>query len=114
MIRTSFTDLVGCRVPLQLAPMGAVCSPELVRAVVDAGGMGMTGMPGAPAAIVADVLDEIREDLSGPLGFNVLIPFLDLDVVDAAASRCRYVDFYHGAVDASLVARVHDGGALAG
>ena len=44
----------------------------------------------------------------------MLIPFLDADVVDVAAARCRYVDFYHGPVDASLVARVHEGGALAG
>jgi nitronate monooxygenase len=113
-MRTAFTDLVGCEVPIQLAPMGAICTPELVTAVVGAGAMGMTSMPGAPAPAVAAMLDALGEQVAGPFGFNVLIPFLDADVVDVAAARCRYVDFYHGHVDASLVARVHDGGALAG
>jgi nitronate monooxygenase len=114
MIRTSFTDLVGCQIPLQLAPMGLISSPALVRAVVGAGAMGMTGMPGAPADVVADTLDALAADVEGPFGFNVLMPFFDPEVLDAAASRVRYVDFYHGAVDATLVARAHAGGALAG
>jgi nitronate monooxygenase len=114
-MRTAFTDLVGCEVPIQLAPMGAICTPELVGAVAGAGAMGMTGMPGAPAPAVAEMLDGLGAQTSQPFGFNVLIPFLDdADVVDVAAARCRYVDFYHGPVDPSLVERVHRGGALAG
>jgi nitronate monooxygenase len=113
-MRTAFTDLVGCDVPIQLAPMGAIGTPELVTAVVGAGAMGMTSMPGAPAPAVAAMLDALGAEVAGPFGFNVLIPFLDADVVDVAAARCRYVDFYHGPVDASLVARVREGGALAG
>ena len=72
----------------------------------------MCSLPMAPADAVAQLLDALRDVT--PIGFNVLIPFLDLDVIDAAASRCRLVDFYHGPVDAAVVARVHDGGALAG
>jgi nitronate monooxygenase len=113
-MRTAFTDLVGCEVPIQLAPMGAICTPELVGAVAGAGAMGMTGMPGAPAPVVAEMLDALGAQVQGRFGFNVLIPFLDPDVVDVAAARCSYVDFYHGRVDASLVERVHEGGALAG
>jgi NAD(P)H-dependent flavin oxidoreductase YrpB (nitropropane dioxygenase family) len=114
-MRTAFTDLVGCEVPIQLAPMAAICTPELVGAVVGARAMGMISMPGAPAPPVAETLDGLGARTSGPLGFNLLIPFLDdAHVVDVAAARCRYVDFYHGRVDPSLVERVHDGGALAG
>jgi NAD(P)H-dependent flavin oxidoreductase YrpB (nitropropane dioxygenase family) len=94
--------------------MGAICTPELVGAVAGAGGMGMTSMPGASARTAAGVLDALGTQVRGAFGFNVLIPFLDLDVVEVAAARCRYVDFYHGRVDASLVERVHRGGALAG
>ena len=114
MLHTRFTDLVGCTVPIQLAPMGAVGTPELVVAVAEAGGMGMTALPTAPAEVVAAMLDGIGAQTSKPFGFNVLMPFLDVDVVYTAAARCRYVDFYHGPVDASLVQRVHDAGALAG
>jgi NAD(P)H-dependent flavin oxidoreductase YrpB (nitropropane dioxygenase family) len=114
MLHTAFTDLIGCEVPIQLAPMGTICTPELMAAVNDAGGMAMTGLPMAPAAVVAEMLDGIGEQVEGSFGFNVLIPFVDVEVVDAAAARCRLVDFYHGAVDASLVERVHAAGALAG
>jgi len=83
MMRTAFTDLVGCQVPIQLAPMGAICTPELVGAVAGAGAMGMTSMPGAPARTAAGVLDALGTQVRGPFGFNVLIPFL------AGAAGCR-------------------------
>jgi nitronate monooxygenase len=114
MLHTAFTDLVGCDVPIQLAPMGTIATPELMAAVNRAGGMAMTGMPGAPAAVVAEALDAVGASVDGAFGFNVVMPFLDLEVVDAAAARCRVVDFYHGAVATSLVERVHAAGALAG
>jgi NAD(P)H-dependent flavin oxidoreductase YrpB (nitropropane dioxygenase family) len=42
MLRTAFTELVGCQVPIQLAPMGGgVVTPELAIAVSGAGGLGM-------------------------------------------------------------------------
>ncbi len=66
MLRTRFTDLVGCSLPLQLAAMPGVGTPELVAAVADAGGLGddraatgaralwsprrSTSSPAAPAA----------------------------------------------------------------
>ena len=114
MLRTRFTELVGCEVPIQLAPMGGIVTPELLGAVTSAGAMGMTGMPMAPAPAVAEALDALAAVAEGPFGFNVIMPFLDVAVVEVAATRCRYVDFYHGPVDASLVERVHDADALAG
>ena len=39
---TRFTDLVGCELPIQGAPMGGVASaPELAAAVTGAGAHGM-------------------------------------------------------------------------
>ncbi|HEX6311851.1 MAG TPA: nitronate monooxygenase [Acidimicrobiia bacterium] len=113
-LRTPFTELVGCDAPIQLAPMGGVNTPELMSAVAGGGAMAMAAMPAAPVEAVAGALDGVREQVDGPVGFNVLLPFLDVDVVDAAAARCRLVDFYHGAVDGALVERVHGAGALAG
>ncbi len=114
MLHTTFTELVGCEVPIQLAPMGTICTPDLVAAVDEAGGMGMTGMPMAPASAVAEALDGFGDRVTGRFGFNVLLPFLDLEVVEVAAAPCGLVDFYHGPVDTTLVERVHSAGALAG
>jgi nitronate monooxygenase len=33
---TAFTELAGCRVPIQLAPMGSVSTPALAVAVAEA------------------------------------------------------------------------------
>jgi nitronate monooxygenase len=94
--------------------MGTICTSELLAEVTKAGGMGMTGMPMAPAGAVAQMLDGMGAVAQGPFGFNVLMPFLDVEVVDAAAPRCRLVDFYHGDPDPALIERVHDHDALAG
>jgi NAD(P)H-dependent flavin oxidoreductase YrpB (nitropropane dioxygenase family) len=39
-VKTRFTDLAGCRVPIQQAPMGSMSTPALAVAVADAGGVG--------------------------------------------------------------------------
>jgi NAD(P)H-dependent flavin oxidoreductase YrpB (nitropropane dioxygenase family) len=108
-MQTSFTRLVGCRHPLQLAGMGAVGSVELASAVTAAGGLGTAGVAGLPAELVATLLDQAAR----PLAANFLTPFLDPAAVEAAASRVRVVEFFYGDPDGSLVDLVHAGGALA-
>ena len=114
MLRTRFTELVGCEAPIQLAPMGSTCTTELVVAVTSAGGMGMVAPHLAPPPVVAQVLDTVIAKAPVPVGINFLMPFVDRAAVEAAAERAKVVDFYHGAVDRSLVDLVHGGGALAG
>ena len=113
MLTTAFTELLGCRVPLQQAGMGGVTTADLAAAVADAGGVGMMAMPMASAADVADALTALGRRTSGVFGMNVLMPFLDRDVVAVAAQQCRLVELFYGAPDAALVDLVHAGGALA-
>ena len=113
MLDTAFTDLVGCRVPIQQAGMGGVATPELAAAVADAGAVGMVTMPMVPAADVEVALDALIGQTTGTVGMNFLMPFLDLAAVEVAASRVRVVEFFYADPDAALVRRVHDGGALA-
>ena len=40
---TRFTSLIGCRLPIQSAGMGAVSTPALAAAVARAGGLVSTG-----------------------------------------------------------------------
>ena len=113
MLRTRFTEMVGCSVPIQLAPMGAAGNPELAAAVTGAGGMAMLATARLPAPLVGSMLDGLAARGAEPVGINVLMPYLDPEVVELGAARAKVVDFYHGPPDPKLVASVHGGGALA-
>jgi NAD(P)H-dependent flavin oxidoreductase YrpB (nitropropane dioxygenase family) len=115
MLETAFTELVGCRVPIQLAAMGGgVTTPELVVAVSRAGGLGMLQRGGTRP--LAERIDEIEQARAGPFGVN-FVPALgqgEREEVELAASRARLVEFFWADPDPGLVALVHAGGALAG
>jgi len=57
MLTTTFTDLLGCRLPLQQAPMGGVTTPELVAAVAGAGAVGMVPAQMLPAEAVTELAE---------------------------------------------------------
>jgi NAD(P)H-dependent flavin oxidoreductase YrpB (nitropropane dioxygenase family) len=115
---TAFTELVGCRLPIQQAGMGGVSTSELAAAVAREGALGMIGAAGLPAEVVAAQLAAAL-DAAGPegpegrVGVNFLIPFLDLRAVDAVAQTARVVEAFYGDPDTAVVERAHRGGALA-
>ena len=115
MLTTRFTELVGCSVPIQSAPMGGVATaPSLPAAVSNAGGHGMVAAITLPAEALFAVVDEVEKRTQQPFGVNFLIPFLeDRAVVELAASRVGVIEFFYADPDPSLVELVHRGGALA-
>jgi nitronate monooxygenase len=114
VLTTPFTELLGARLPLQQAPMGGVTTPELVAAVAGAGAVGMVPAQMLPADALAGLLDDLAGRTDGVVGVTFLLPFgADPAGVEVAAARARLVDFFYGDPDPALVARVHDGGALA-
>lgn len=101
-MKTRFTDLVGCELPIQLAAMGGgVGTTELAAAVVSAGAFGMVSW--------------ITEPASGACGINYLMPFVPSpDAIQEAARSVRVAEFFYGEPAADLVRAAHAGGALAG
>lgn len=115
-METPFTRLVGCRVPIQQAPMGSISSLELAAAVARAGGLGSITALGMTTAQVEAALDRLaaRTDAAaGAFAVNFLEPHVDPNTVTVAATRARVVDFFWFDPDPALVALVHEGGALA-
>ena len=106
MLTTRFTELIGCDIPLQQAGMGGVATADLARAVTQAGALGMIGAAMVPAPQLAQSL----ADLPSPVGVNFLMPFVDPDAVEAAASSATLVEFFYGDPDPTLVERVHNAG----
>ncbi len=110
---TAFTDLIGCRVPLQLAGMPRTSVPDLVVAVANAGGLGMFGGARASAAQLERDLAAISRRTDGAIGVTFLAPFLDPALVAVASGRVRVVELCWGIPDRDLIARIHAGGSLA-
>jgi nitronate monooxygenase len=110
---TRFTELAGCRVPIQQAPMGSVSTPALAVAVAEAGGVGSITALGLTAAEVDEVLAGIAARTTGVIAANFLTAQIDRDAVAAAAARAGIVDFFWADPDAALVELAHRGGALA-
>lgn len=102
-------DLVGCRLPIQLAPLGGpVGSPALAAAVSEAGGLGMIANP-ASAAEVERRMESARALTSRPIGVGFLMPFVAREAVEAAGAVAEVVEFFYGDPDPNLVrvARAH-------
>src|SRR5712692_608037 len=111
-MRTAFTDLVGCSVPIQLAGMGPVCSDELCAAVSEACGLGLITVAATTPDALEARLDHIRSLTSKPTGTNFLIPITDRECLRLASSSVRVIDFFWGDPDPELVEIGHGGGAL--
>jgi NAD(P)H-dependent flavin oxidoreductase YrpB (nitropropane dioxygenase family) len=113
MLETAFTRLVGCSVPIQLAGMSSILSPELTAAVSNAGALGQLTFPGIDVEEANRRLDRVSALTSKPFGINLLIPYLDREILALAAPRARVIDFFWGEPDPELVGFVHDAGSLA-
>ena len=120
MLRTRFTELVGCPVPIQQAGMGAVSPPALAAAVSNAGGLGMIGTArwgGDTVAGLTWLLDATDALTDRPYGVNFLLApetlaTLDPACIPLAARRARVVEFFWRWPDPTIVETVHAEGAL--
>ena len=111
MLRTRFTDLVGCTVPIQQSPMGSFARPRLAAAVSAAGGLGMVVVTGEEPGRIAKRLDEALEMSPGPIGANFFLLMCDPETLPAcvatAAARAQVIDFFYRDPDPALVGVVH-------
>jgi NAD(P)H-dependent flavin oxidoreductase YrpB (nitropropane dioxygenase family) len=110
-VDTSFTQLVGCRHPLQQAAMGGVALPELAGAVAAAGALGMLcEFDVAPSTQrMTAALDAAGGGAVG-MGFFGHWMSTDLATFEAAAARLRVVEVYWTKPDAAIVQRARAAG----
>ncbi len=110
---TEFTNLVKCRVPIQLASMGAIGTPALAAAVSEAGGLGMIPNPSS-AAEVEGRMQSARALTSRPIGIGFLIPFVVREAVQAAGTCADVVEFFYGDPDPDLIRLARGDGTVVG
>src|ERR1700716_2544121 len=112
-LETAFTRLVGCEVPIQLAGMGSILSPQLAAAVSDAGALGQITFAGIEVDDAKQRLEKLTSLTSKPFGVNLLIPYFNKEILAMAVTKAKVIDFFWGDPDPELVRFVHDAGALA-
>jgi len=105
--------MIGCTAPIQLAGMPGVGTVELAALVASAGGLGMISATHISPIYLSETLDELKRGTDGALGVNFLIPYLNPECIEVAASKSRVVEFFYGDPDPALVEAVHKEGALA-
>ena len=114
MLATSFTRLVGCAAPVQLAGTG-VSSIPLATAVAQAGGLGTISagwLPSDPGR-AAQRVQSLGSGAPGALALNILVCMPEQRrLVEALAPIVRVVDCFWGDPDPALVESAHEGGAL--
>jgi NAD(P)H-dependent flavin oxidoreductase YrpB (nitropropane dioxygenase family) len=104
MASTRFTELVGCRLPIQQAGMTRVAGAELAAAVANAGGLGMIGLGRTPVDGLRATLDRIDALTEGPVGATFIVPFLRRELIGEVVPRLRLIEFFYGWPDPELVA----------
>src|SRR5260370_32726613 len=86
MLKTRFCELFGVELPIMLAGMGTIALADLAAAVSEAGGMGTVALAGFTPEGVHNEIAAARRLTKKPLACNVLIPFLQPGVAEAAAA----------------------------
>jgi nitronate monooxygenase len=113
VLSTAFTELVGCQVPVQQAPMGMISPPRLALAVARAGGVGTVSAPlGVDSDDLAARLDSLVAAGEGVLAVNFITADVNRSAVAVAAKRMPIVEFFWNEPDQALVDLAHEGGAL--
>src|SRR2546428_10915530 len=114
MLKTRFTELTGCKVPIQMAAIGSLARPPLAAAVSNAGGLGKLKLSGFTPAQAARALEEVRKWTRGVFGANFIVTgawYPDLedlrDVVETTSKHAKVVEVFSRQPDSSIVAVVH-------
>lgn len=106
---SSFTALVACKLPVQLAALGGM-GIGAAPAVTKAGGLGTI----AANRLSAQQCDELFGSLPKPVAANFTRPTDEhLDAIGAAARHARVVEFFWSEPRPAYVKLVHESGALA-
>jgi NAD(P)H-dependent flavin oxidoreductase YrpB (nitropropane dioxygenase family) len=112
-LRTSFTELVGCRLPVVQTGMGWVSGANLTAATSAAGGFGILAAVTMTPDQLRAAVRGVKERTDAPFGVNFRADQPDLDerVAFVVGEGVRLVSFA-GAPTKDAVARCHDAGVV--
>ncbi|HEX7054307.1 MAG TPA: nitronate monooxygenase [Burkholderiales bacterium] len=83
-LATPFTEMLGVRYPIALAPMGSVAGGKLAAAVSEAGGFGFVGGGYGEAQWLAAELRRVKDATRKPWGVGLITWSADRNIVELA------------------------------
>jgi NAD(P)H-dependent flavin oxidoreductase YrpB (nitropropane dioxygenase family) len=96
-----YTELTGCRVPVQQAPMGSVSTAALAVAVAEAGGVGSITALGLTAAQLGQILAGMTARTTAATGHIDATPMYageSAAVISAVEPAARIIESWAAAV----------------
>lgn len=113
MISTPFTELVGCKHPVQQAVMGGISGRQLAAAVAKAGAVGMMHSFGPLS--MSERIDWVENRTRGIWGIGFRADKIDenTESFNIAIERAPIIELCWDKPNRELVNRIHEGGALA-
>jgi enoyl-[acyl-carrier protein] reductase II len=121
MLTTRFCEQFGIEVPIVVAPMGPdLTGPELVAAVLNAGGFGILQAQLCPPALLREQIHYLRTLTTKPFGVNFVFPFPHRDGIQVCINeRIAALSFFWGdpaefipAAHAAGIAVIHQVGSV--
>jgi NAD(P)H-dependent flavin oxidoreductase YrpB (nitropropane dioxygenase family) len=96
-LHTPLCNRLNIDLPIVQAPIGGACTPELVAAVGNAGGIGIHPLSWVPIESIATLARRTRELTARPFGANLVLEWDQHARLDAAlAAGIRIVSFFWG------------------
>lgn len=96
-LHTQLCDRLGIDVPIMQAPIGGACTPELVAAVGNAGGIGIHPLSWVPVEGIAALVERTRDLTDRIFGVNLVLEWDQQARLDAAlAAGVRVISFSWG------------------
>jgi len=95
--RTTLCEMLDVTVPIIQAPMGGICTPELVAAVCNAGGLGLHPMSWATPEEIRHLVERTRAQTNRPFGANLVLYWDQQERLDVLLEAgVRIISFFWG------------------
>src|ERR1700735_4594796 len=87
MLRTRITEQYGLKVPFINAGMAFIATAPLVRAVCNAGGMGMLGIPPIPPDVLQAAIRDVKAVDPACFGVDIIARFSGIEHIEVCVTE---------------------------
>ena len=87
MLRTRITEQYGLKVPFINAGMAFIATAPLVRAVCNAGGMGMLGIPAMPPDVLQAAIRDVKAVDPACFGVDIIARFSGIEHIEVCVTE---------------------------